>query len=108
MLARGGVLVALALHVVLELWDAFHHLGTTKAGLAVLENVDTIYLELHLSLQLSTADDLLKFATMYHRSIEAWAGPWGIFAWRVNMRISMYNCTPGTTRCLRSCRRRRA
>ena len=47
-------------------WDAFHHLGTTKAGLAVLENVDTIYLELHLSLQLSTADDLLKFATMYH------------------------------------------
>jgi hypothetical protein len=51
-------------------WDAFYHLATSAAGSRVLSMVDEIYLELHLSLQLSTANDLSKFAAMYQLLFE--------------------------------------
>ena len=49
-------------------WDAFHHLATRAP--ATLALVDEIYLELHLSLQMSTGDDLVKWASMYHLLVE--------------------------------------
>ena len=50
-------------------WDAFHHLATI-ASPEIIKQVDAIYLELHLSLQMSTAEDLAKWATMHHLLFE--------------------------------------
>ena len=51
-------------------WDAFHHLATRASSANVLKMVDAIYLELHLGLQMSTSDDLIKWASMYHLLFE--------------------------------------
>lgn len=49
-------------------WDAFHHLASRAPQ--TLAMVDAIYLELHLALQMSAAEDLVKWATMHHLLFE--------------------------------------
>ena len=52
-------------------WDAMHHLAMQSgSGPGVLSFVDAIYLELHLGLQMSTSQDLAKFATAFHLLFE--------------------------------------
>lgn len=41
-------------------WDAFHHVATQAPSL--IDNIDAIYIELHLALQMSTETDLVKCA----------------------------------------------
>ena len=44
-------------------WDAFHHIAMHAPTL--IERIDAVYIELHLALQMSSEEDLIKWATMY-------------------------------------------